>query len=279
MKQATWRVGLYSKVILTIIAVSLVGLLLEQTPVEVKAEQELNEITNEFLLILFTEDLITEFMEKAVSKLGPYPEGLMPYISKEYFESRWLNPDDFEVNFYSPSEFRILKVNPPYVDMEIIGGTETKWTKRLRFKVIREQNSFVIFPSRAEKAPYGNWVDPWWAIKEEGITIGEIEPKKEVAPREPFLFENVTVWKISRFTGAVLGTRLTGEVVNQSGVTYNSHAWFRVTLYGAAGKVFGWREFTTFEFRDGERKRLKVFFNDVNSSDVWDWKIEFERGS
>ena len=106
------------------------------------------------------------------------------------------------------------------------------------------------------------------------------EPREGVISSVPFLFQNVTVWKISRLrSGAVLGTRLTGEVVNQSGVTYNSHAWFKVTLYNRAGEVLGWREFTTFEFRDGERKRFKVFFNDVDSSDVWDWKIEFERGS
>jgi len=105
------------------------------------------------------------------------------------------------------------------------------------------------------------------------------EPREGVISSVPFLFENVTVWEISRLrSGTILGTRLTGEVVNQSGVTYNSHAWFKVTLYNRAGEVLGWREFTTFEFRDGERKRFKVFFNDVDSSDV-DWKIEFERGS
>lgn len=109
--------------------------------------------------------------------------------------------------------------------------------------------------------------------------IQKRESREGVAPSEPFRFENVVVWKISRLrSGAVLGTRLTGEVVNQSGVTYNSHAWFKVTLYNRAGEVLGWREFTTFEFRDGERKRFKVFFNDVDSSDV-DWKIEFDRGS
>jgi len=104
--------------------------------------------------------------------------------------------------------------------------------------------------------------------------------KEEVTPPVPFLFENVTVWEISRVgSGAVLGTRLKGEVMNQSGVTYNSHAWFKVTLYGVAGKVLGWREFTTFDLRDGERKSFKVTFYDINLSDVWDWKIEFDRGS
>jgi len=107
----------------------------------------------------------------------------------------------------------------------------------------------------------------------------EVRRLEGVISSVPFLFENETVWKISRLTGAVLGTRLTGEVVNQSGVTYNSHAWFKVTLYNRAGEVLGWREFTTFEFRDGEKKRFKVFFNDVDSSDVGDWKIEFKRGS
>lgn len=268
---------MYSKVVLTVIAVSFVGLLVGQLPRRVEAQAE-NPRREEKLSEGEARELVKEFMEKM-----PYDysdEVLMSYISKEYFESRWLNPDDFEVNLYKYlSEFRILEVKLPYVDVEMIGGTEIKRTTRLRFKVIREQNSFVIFPSRAEKTAYGNWVDPWWAIREEGMTIGEIEPKKEVAPREPFLFENVTVWEISRLrSGAVLGTRLTGEVVNQSGVTYNSHAWFKVTLYNRAGEVLGWREFTTFEFRDGERKRFKVFFNDVDSSDV-DWKIEFDRGS
>jgi len=280
MRQATWRVGWYSRVVLTVIAVSLVGLLLGQAPIEVEAEQEfdIDEYIEYGLTRANCEALITKFMEKACTgswtDIELSTQVLMPYISKEYFESRLLNPDDFDVNFYIPSEFRILKVKIPYVDVEITGGTETKWTKRLRFKVIREQNSFVIFPSRAEKTPHGNWVDPWWAIRAEEIT------KEEVTPSVPFLFENVTVWEISRLrSGALLGTSLKGEVVNQSGVTYKSHAWFRVTLYDRAGEVLEWREFTTFDLRDGERKSFKVTFYDINLSDVWDWKIEFDRGS
>jgi len=38
MRQATWRVGWYSKVILTIIAVSLVGLLVRELPRNVEAK-------------------------------------------------------------------------------------------------------------------------------------------------------------------------------------------------------------------------------------------------
>lgn len=123
-------------------------------------------------------------------------------------------------------------------------------------------------------------LDDWTIFSEFLRTREREEIEKEIASPEPFLFENVTLWEISRLrSGAILGTRLTGEVVNQSGVTYNSHAWFKVTLYNRAGEVLGWREFTTFEFRDGEKKRFKVFFNDVDSSDVGDWKIEFKRGS
>ncbi len=39
MRQATWRLGLYSKVVLTIIAVSLVGLLVRQLPKKVEAQR------------------------------------------------------------------------------------------------------------------------------------------------------------------------------------------------------------------------------------------------
>jgi len=268
MKQATWRVGLYSKVVLTVIAVSLVGLLVRKAPIEVKAEQEfdIDEYIEYGLTRADCEALITKFMEKACTTgswttIELITQVLMPYISKEYFESRWLNPDDFDVNFYNPSEFRILKVKIPYIDVEIIGGTESKWTKQLRFKVVREQDRFFLFPSRAEKTAYGNWVDPWWAIKEEGITIGEIEPKKEVAPREPFLFENVTIWKLyKRDTGAVLGTELKGEVINQSGVSYNYGTWFQVTLYGHTGGVSGSKSFMLFGLRDGQTKSFDVTF-------------------
>jgi len=286
MRQATWRVGWYSRVVLTVIAVSLVGLLLGQAPIEVEAEQEfdIDEYIEYGLTRANCEALITKFMEKTCTgswtDIELSTQVLMPYISKEYFESRLLNPDDFDVNFYIPSEFRILKVKIPYVDVEITGGTETKWTKRLRFKVIKEQNSFVIFPSRAEKTAYGNWVDPWWAIKEEGITTGEIEPKKEVAPREPFLFENVTIWKLyKRDTGAVLGTELKGEVINQSGVSYNYGTWFQVTLYGHTGGVSGSKSFMLFGLRDGQRKSFEVTIYGVDPSDIRDWKIEFDRGS
>ena len=40
MKQSTWRVGLHSKVILTVIAASLVGLLVRQLPGKVEAKPE-----------------------------------------------------------------------------------------------------------------------------------------------------------------------------------------------------------------------------------------------
>lgn len=40
MKQTTWRIGWYSKIVLTVIAVSLVGLLVRQLPEKVEAEPE-----------------------------------------------------------------------------------------------------------------------------------------------------------------------------------------------------------------------------------------------
>lgn len=263
--------------------------LVRQLPRVVEAKEALDESDK----VILAEALVTEFMGKMCTvKSESHTEVLMPYISREYFHSRWLDPDNFRVNSYDLAgglEFRILKVKPPYVDVEVITGTTSKETAQLRFRVIRHQNRFFLFPSRAKKTKHGNWVDPWWASTVERATVedfhefiealGEIEPKEEVTPPVPFLFENVRVWKIYRLrSGAVLGTELTGEIVNQSGITYN-RAWFRVTLYGAAGKVLGWREFALFDVRDGERKRFKVLFYDIKPSDVRNRKIEFERGS
>ncbi len=90
MKQATWRVGWYSKVVLTIIAVSLVGLLVRQASIKVKAEQEFDWIDKYIACYqptkaLTTKALITKFMEKM--RYDCSNEVLMSYISKEYLEA------------------------------------------------------------------------------------------------------------------------------------------------------------------------------------------------
>jgi len=109
---------------------------------------------------------------------------------------------------------------------------------------------------------------------------GEKIEGDKVTSSEPFLFENIEIWKISRVrSGAILGTEITGEIVNQSGVNYVSHAWFRVTLYGSQGEVLGGREFTTFDLKDGQRKKFEAEFYNVESNRVSDYKIEFDRGS
>jgi len=294
MKQTAWKLGLYSKVILAIIAVTLVGVLVGQPPGKIAAEEELGE----FDKVILTEALIAEFMEKMRTiKSEFHTEALMPYISKEYFGSRWLDHYDFEVNSYDPGEgleFRILEVKLPYVDVEIITGTTNKETAQLRFRVVREQNKVVLFPSRAQKTKYGNWVDPWWASTAGGKTaedlhrrledfleaLKERESKEEVAPPVPFLFENVTTWKVfSRDTGVTLGTKLKGEVINQSGVTYEYSAEFQVTLYGLSGGVAGSRSFRLFGLRDGQKKPFEVTIYGPDPDDVFNWKIEFDRGS
>ena len=290
MRQATWKGRVCSKVILALITVSLVELLVGQLLREVKAEEELGE----FDRYILTEGLVAEFMEKMCTITESRTKVLMSYISKEYFESRWLDPGDFGVNSYSPSDFRILVVEPPYVDVELVFGTTSDKTAQLRFKVIIEQNKLLLFPSRAEKTMYGNWVDPWWARKGAGITdedlhtvkrlLGrpakETESKEEALPPRPFLFENVELWKIFRVrSGAVLGTSLTGEVLNQSGVSYDKIAWFKATLYNSAGEALGFREFAVHGLKDGEKKPFKVRFDGIMPGEVSDWKIEFDRGN
>lgn len=294
MKQTAWKLGLYSKVLLAIIAVTLVGVLVGQPPGKIAAEEE----PGEFDKVILTEALITEFMEKMRTiKSEFHTEALMPYISKEYFGSRWLDHYDFEVNSYDPwkgLEFRILEVKLPYVDVEIITGTTNKETAQLRFRVVREQNKVVLFPSRAQKTKYGNWVDPWWASTAGGKTaedlhrlledfleaIEERESKEEVAPPLPFIFENVTVWEVfKRDTGAILGTKLKGEVINQSGVTYKYTTRFQVTLYNRTGGVLGSGSFTLFGLRDSQRKSFEVTIYGADPADVKNWKIEFDRGS
>jgi len=288
LRQTTWKGDLHSKVILAVITMSLVGLLAASSLRKAEAQKELTDFDRRIL----TKALVTEFMEKMCAT--PRTEVLMPYISKEYFESRWLDPTDFVVNSYSPSDFWILEVELPYVDVELAFGTASDKTAQLRFKVVVEQNKLLLFPSTAEKTMYGNWVDPWWASKGVGMAgqdlhtvkrlLGrpakETESKEETFPPRPFLFENVELWKIFRVrSGAVLGTSLTGEVLNQSGVSYDKIAWFKVTLYNSAGEALGFREFAVQDLKDGEKKPFEVRFHDIMPGDVSDWKIEFDRGS
>ena len=49
-----------------------------------------------------------------------------------------LDPNDFKVNFYHFSEFRIIEAEPPYVDVEIMSSLDIGWTALVRFKVVEE---------------------------------------------------------------------------------------------------------------------------------------------
>jgi len=153
------------------VAVGLVGSSGTWAAGESKEYEELGRPSEHML----AEDFVREFMETI---LGGALDGcagealLVSYISKEYFESRWLDPNDFKVNFYYFSEFRIIEAEPPYVDVDVRGRGNNElpdigWTALVRFKVVEEQDKFVFLPSRAEKTEHGNWVDAWWGVKEE----------------------------------------------------------------------------------------------------------------
>ncbi len=90
---------------------------------------------------------------------------------------------------------------------------------------------------------------------------------------EPFLFDNVTL--SSRVSGIV---DLKGEVLNQSGVTYNSLVFLQVTLYNSDNGVIGSEAFSLLGLKDGQAKSFDVAVFGVNLDDIYEWKIEFDKG-
>lgn len=90
---------------------------------------------------------------------------------------------------------------------------------------------------------------------------------------ESFLFDNVTL--SSRLSGIV---DLKGEVLNQSGVTYNSLVLLQVTLYNSDNGVIGSKAFSLFGLKDGQTKSFDVAVFGVDLGDIFDWKIEFDKG-
>ena len=175
MRSSPWRRILSSAMVFATVAVGLVGSSGTWAAGESKEYEELGRSLEHVL----AEDLVREFMETI---LGGALDGcagealLVSYISKEYFESRWLDPNDFKVNFYHFSEFRIIEAEPPYVDVEIMSSLDIGWTALVRFKVVEEQDKFVFLPSRAEKTEHGNWVDAWWGVKEEWTADDLVDP-------------------------------------------------------------------------------------------------------
>lgn len=112
MRSLPWRRILSSAMVFATVAVGLVGSSGTWAAGESKEYEELGRSLEHVL----AEDLVREFMETI---LGGALDGcagealLVSYISKEYFESRWLDPNDFKVNFYHFSEFRIIEAEPP----------------------------------------------------------------------------------------------------------------------------------------------------------------------
>ena len=90
---------------------------------------------------------------------------------------------------------------------------------------------------------------------------------------EPFLFDNVTL--SSRLSGIV---DLKGEVLNQSGVTYSSLVFFQVTLYNSDDGVIGSKAFSLLGFKDGQTKSFDVTVFGVDLDDIYEWKVEFDKG-
>lgn len=76
MKQATWKVGWYSRVILTIIAVSLVGLLVRQLPKKVEAQRSRSmrvDVVKIDVIDLRTSLMIYLEQEKKLEREGELP--------------------------------------------------------------------------------------------------------------------------------------------------------------------------------------------------------------
>ena len=95
----------------------------------------------------------------------------------------------------------------------------------------------------------------------------------EIPELEPFLFDNVTL--SSRLSGIV---DLKGEVLNQSGLTYDSLVFLQVTLYNSDDGVIGSKAFSLLGLKDGQTKSFDVTVFGVNLDDIYEWKIEFDRG-
>jgi len=99
------------------------------------------------------------------------------------------------------------------------------------------------------------------------------QPDSGIPELEPFLFDNVTI--SSRVNGIV---DLKGEVLNQSGVTYSYAAYFQATLYDSDDGVIGSQSFSLLGLKDGQTKSFDVAVLGVNLDDIYDWKIEFDKG-
>ncbi len=88
-----------------------------------------------------------------------------------------------------------------------------------------------------------------------------------------FLFKSVTM--SSSFDGIV---NLKGEVLNQSGITHDSLVFFQVTLYNNDTGVIGSQSFLLSGLKDGQTKSFDVAVLGVDLDDIYDWKIEFDKG-
>ena len=112
--------------------------------------------------------VVTKYMDLAVKEWVSKQNtatARFALISREYLSSQGVDPDLFELNEFGFEEFRVVGVKGNYIMVKGFNRS-VGWARLLTFRILVENESYVIEPSRvSRKKDYGevgNYVYSWW---------------------------------------------------------------------------------------------------------------------
>ena len=129
-------------------------------PTSEQVETDGVKLVKEFLTLL-----VREYTE-GEGATSPERKAL---LSKEYFASRCIDPEPLILNDLLINDFKILKTTAQYVDTMVFNRNRG-WGQSMRLKLIEENGTLRIVPSRATCKKGKGYIDTWWARGKQIIT-------------------------------------------------------------------------------------------------------------
>jgi hypothetical protein len=108
------------------------------------------------------EKYVTKFLGYMDQKEGPKREEMMACISPGYISDNKINVKDYKVNNYSIYGFSIDSYDASSgMVVTKVWGEARKWVHELDFKVVKENGSLYLMPSKHSDS----YIDPWFSVK------------------------------------------------------------------------------------------------------------------
>lgn len=105
--------------------------------------------------------LVTDILYDMVNNQDDFGTRARKYIAPSYYRTKYLDKDDYEINYYSPKGAEIKSVGEDGMVDAYIWGSDKDWVHLLTFKVVKEGGKTYVYPKGHTD---NNYIHPWYEV-------------------------------------------------------------------------------------------------------------------